>query len=375
MGTRTSIWAAAAALVTVLGSMLAVGPVAAGASSPADQGVTAKTIAVGLPYVNFAALQSLGVTINDGSFPDAYNAVIAGINAKGGINGRKLVLALRRDESLGARRCDVVVHPAHRGRPRLHRHLAGVPGLLPADLRHAGDRRVAARERCRPARRPTSRSSRPTRTSIRCSSPPSRRPGDFKGKKVAIFYGADSDAPEVKVVQADLKKLGVPVVLTRRGQRAGNRRRRIRPGGPVHRPALPERRGERGGRRRRLGLDDLASGAARQPEHLQAHVHRHQRVVAHLVRGVDQGRQPVPGHTCSRPPRRPPSTSSGRTRRSRSAPPSVHKAYPSDTITPPVNPTSPGSGATAPTRPTNRCSRPASTWRCSTTSPTRPART
>ena len=94
MGTRTSIWAAAAALVTVLGSMLAVGPTAAGASSPADQGVTATTISVGLPYVNFAALQSLGVTINDGSFPDAYNAVIANINAHGGVDGRKLVLHL-----------------------------------------------------------------------------------------------------------------------------------------------------------------------------------------------------------------------------------------------------------------------------------------
>ena len=43
--------------------------------------------------MNFAALQSLGVTINDGSFPDAYNAVIAGINAKGGVDGRKLVLS------------------------------------------------------------------------------------------------------------------------------------------------------------------------------------------------------------------------------------------------------------------------------------------
>jgi phosphoribosylcarboxyaminoimidazole (NCAIR) mutase len=36
----------------------------------------------------------------------------------------------------------------------------------------------------------------------------------FKGKKVAIFYGANSDAPEVKVVQSELKKLGVNVVLT-----------------------------------------------------------------------------------------------------------------------------------------------------------------
>ena len=96
MGTRTPIWAGAAAFVTALGSMLVVGPMTAGASSPADQGVTAKTIAVGLPYVNFAALQSLGVTINDGSFPDAYNAVIAGINAKGGIDGRKLVAVLQR---------------------------------------------------------------------------------------------------------------------------------------------------------------------------------------------------------------------------------------------------------------------------------------
>ena len=38
--------------------------------------------------------------------------------------------------------------------------------------------------------------------------------GVFKGKKVAIFYGATSDTPEVKVVQTDLKKLGVNVVDT-----------------------------------------------------------------------------------------------------------------------------------------------------------------
>src|ERR1700722_14326961 len=95
MGTRTSIWAGAAAFVTALGSLLVVGPTTAGAaSSPADQGVTANSIAVGLPYVNFAALQSLGVTINDGSFPDAYNGVIGMINKAGGVNGRKLVLSM-----------------------------------------------------------------------------------------------------------------------------------------------------------------------------------------------------------------------------------------------------------------------------------------
>src|SRR6202046_3683164 len=76
MGTRTSIWAAGAALVIMLGSTLIFSP-AAGASSPADQGVTAKTIAVGLPYVNFQALKSLGVTIDDGTFPDSSQSVIS----------------------------------------------------------------------------------------------------------------------------------------------------------------------------------------------------------------------------------------------------------------------------------------------------------
>ena len=143
MGTRTSIWAAAAALVTMLGSTLIFSP-AAGASSPADQGVTAKTIAVGLPYVNFAALQSLGVTINDGSFPDAYNAVIAGINAKGGVNGRKLVLSTVEMNPSVPADATSSCSAAHRGRPRLRLHLAGVPGLLPADPRHAGDRGIVA---------------------------------------------------------------------------------------------------------------------------------------------------------------------------------------------------------------------------------------
>jgi Periplasmic binding protein len=38
--------------------------------------------------------------------------------------------------------------------------------------------------------------------------------GTFKGKKVAIFYGADSDKPEVTEVQKDLKKLHINVALT-----------------------------------------------------------------------------------------------------------------------------------------------------------------
>lgn len=213
MGTRMSIWAAAAAFVTALGSMLAIGPTAAGAASPADQGVTATTINVGLPYVNFAALQSLGVTINDGSFPDAYNAVIAAVNAHGGINGRKLVLsAVEMNPAITASATSsctqltqddkvfVSISPVF---PDCYQQtydtpvIAGsLPGALPASA--APDFALI----------PPDANFDPLQLAA------FKKAGDFKGKKVAIFYGADSDAPEVKVVQNDLKKLGIPVVLT-----------------------------------------------------------------------------------------------------------------------------------------------------------------
>ena len=213
MGTRTSIWAAAAALVTVLGSMLAVGPPAAGAASPADEGVTAKTIAVGLPYVNFEALKSLGVTINDGNFPDAYNGVIGMINKQGGVNGRKLVLStVEMNPSVPADATSsctqlteddkvfVSISPVF---PDCYQQthdtpvIAGsLPGALPAGS--APDFALI----------PPDANFDPLQLAA------FKKAGDFKGKKVAIFYGADSDAPEVKVVQDSLKKLGVPVVLT-----------------------------------------------------------------------------------------------------------------------------------------------------------------
>ncbi len=65
------------------------GPAAA-ATAPA-QAVTATTIRVGIPYVDLAAVRQFGITLDQGSFPDAYNAIIANLNAHGGINGRQLV--------------------------------------------------------------------------------------------------------------------------------------------------------------------------------------------------------------------------------------------------------------------------------------------
>ena len=61
------------------------------APSAPTQGVTATTIRVGIPYVDLAAVRQFGITLDQGSFPDAYNALIANLNAHGGIDGRHLV--------------------------------------------------------------------------------------------------------------------------------------------------------------------------------------------------------------------------------------------------------------------------------------------
>ena len=60
-------------------------------SPPPNQGVTATTIRIGIPYVDLAAVRQFGITLNQGSYPDAYNALISNLNAHGGINGRRLV--------------------------------------------------------------------------------------------------------------------------------------------------------------------------------------------------------------------------------------------------------------------------------------------
>ena len=212
MPTRSSIWAAMA-LVTAVGSVVANGALPAGASSPADQGVTATTISVGVPYVNFAALKSLGVTINDGSFPDAYNAIVNDMNAHGGIDGRKIHLrlvemnpALPADAASSCAQLTeddnvfVAISPVF---PDCYQQthdtpvIAGsLPGALPASA--APDFALV----------PPDAAFDPLQLAA------FDKRGIFKGKKVGIFYGATSDAPEVAAVQADLKKLHVPVVAT-----------------------------------------------------------------------------------------------------------------------------------------------------------------
>ncbi len=201
-----------ATIAVVLGAVLVPGSAQAGASSPADQGVTSSTIRIGISVINFTALQAVGVTLNDGNYQDAVSALTANMNAHGGVDGRKVVpyfaemnpanassiasscAELTEDDKVFA-----VLFPVY---PDCYQQthdtpvMGGVlPGPLPASA--AADFSLTPPDS---AYDPVQLAAFDTR-------------GAFKGKKVGIFYGPD-DIFEAKVVQSDLKKFRVDVVLS-----------------------------------------------------------------------------------------------------------------------------------------------------------------
>jgi hypothetical protein len=207
-----NILATAASLVVLLGAMLVSGSTEAGASSPADQGVTSTTIRIGISVINFAALQAVGVTLNDGNYQDAVNALTADMNAHGGVDGRKIVpyfvLANPAVASSTTSSCTeltendkvfIVLFPVY---PDCYQQTHDTPvigGVLPGPL-------------------PSTAAADFSLTPPDAAYDPLQlaafdKRGAFKGKKVGLFYGPD-DTSEAKVVQADLKKLHVDVVLS-----------------------------------------------------------------------------------------------------------------------------------------------------------------
>ncbi len=196
----------------MLAAMLVSSSTQAGGSSPADQGVTSSIIRIGISVINFAALQAVGVTLNDGNYQDAVSALTANINAHGGVDGRKVVPYFVEMNPANAASIDsscselteddkvfIVLFPVY---PDCFQQtydtpvIGGVlPGALPASA--ALDFSLL----------PPDEAYDPVQLAA------FDRRGAFKGKKVGIFYGP-SDIAEAKVVQSDLKKLHVDVVLS-----------------------------------------------------------------------------------------------------------------------------------------------------------------
>jgi hypothetical protein len=205
----TTIVGALVIAMTLCGS-LGSGPVSAAPS--ATQGVTATTIRVGIPYVDLAALRHLGVTINWGSVPDAYMAIINNINAHGGILGRKIVPYIIPVDPTGpapaATACTqlteddhvfVVLRPLQP--PCYQNHntpvLSGLFTGAPA-----------------PGAQPDFTLTPPDTAFDPLQLAVYNKQGLFKNKKVGIFTGGSQDDPELKVVQTALARLHVQVIQT-----------------------------------------------------------------------------------------------------------------------------------------------------------------
>jgi hypothetical protein len=203
--------ASIASLVVIFGANLAVDPAGAGASSPADQGVTATTIRIGFPVIDFPALAVVGVHLNDGNFQHAISALTSYRNAHGGIDGRKIVPYVALDDPAITASSQTVctqlteddhvfvaiapVYPdcyqATHDTPVIDGTL---PGTLPANA--AVDFNLT----------PPDEAYDPIQFAA------FKKAGVFKGKKVGIYYGSGVDATEAHLLQSDLKKLHVDVV-------------------------------------------------------------------------------------------------------------------------------------------------------------------
>ena len=97
-GSRQKLGASGKALLVLFSALfalvptLALGP--ANASAAQAPGVTTTSIHVGLPYLDLSALKAVGLNLDQGSYPDAFNALIHNLNAHGGIDGRKIALSV-----------------------------------------------------------------------------------------------------------------------------------------------------------------------------------------------------------------------------------------------------------------------------------------
>jgi hypothetical protein len=201
---------AAAVIIASICGLLGTSP--ASAASGSTPGVTATTIRVGIPYVDVAAVKAVGVDIDWGSVPDAFNAVIKNINAQGGINGRKIVPYLVAVNPTGpaaaASACtaltqddDVFVAISPLMPTCYLQHNVPVVGaVLPSGSASGVAQDFTAT--------PPDNAYDPLELSI------FDKQGVFKGKKVAVFGGNPSDQQEAQLVRTVLVKLHIPVVTT-----------------------------------------------------------------------------------------------------------------------------------------------------------------
>jgi hypothetical protein len=204
--------AVASTVLTVLPVFPLVGSAPADAAS-STPGVTAKTITVGVPYVDIAYVdKTFGLKLNQGSYPDAYNALFKELNAHGGISGRKVVPVFVAVNPTGttaaASSCAQLVEDDHvflafapqsgicyleHGTPTINGTVnATVPGHAAANITLT----------------PPPAAYDPLQIAVLT------KQGVFKDRNVGVFGGFTTDEDEMKIVESALAKNHVHVVQT-----------------------------------------------------------------------------------------------------------------------------------------------------------------
>jgi hypothetical protein len=181
------------------------------ASAAATPGVTSTTIRVGVPYLDLSALHAVGLNLNQGSYPDAFNALVNQINAHGGIDGRKIALSLAQvnpvSTASSASACTQLTQDDH--------VFAVFGPLYPLCYQQAGvvtfngDMGATLSSKAAPnfTLTPPSAAFDPVQIAVFA------KEGIFKNKKVGVI-SASVDKSEVPIVLAALRKNHVDVVQT-----------------------------------------------------------------------------------------------------------------------------------------------------------------
>src|SRR5215469_9708065 len=185
---------------------------AAGAAGTPIQGVTATTIRIGIPYIDLSAVRKFGITLDQGNYTDAYNAIIADLNAHGGVDGRKLSPYLLAVSPVGTA-------PAATACTQLDQDdkvFVAIAPFEPSCFLQQGVPTISGSYQEGPASgiapnftlNPPQVAYDPVQLKLFAHE------GAFKGKKVGIFAGQTTDAPELHVVESALRSLHVSVVAT-----------------------------------------------------------------------------------------------------------------------------------------------------------------
>ena len=200
-------------MILVSGAVLGTGAgQVAGTAVPQGQGVTETTIRVGIPYIDLSAVRKFGITLDQGDYPNAYNAIIADLNAHGGVNGRKLVPYLLAVSPVGTA-------PAATACTQLggdDKVFVAIAPFEPSCFLQQGVPTISGSYQEGPASgiapnftlTPPQTAYDPVQLKVFAHE------GVFKGKKIGIFAGQTTDQGELHVVESALRSLHVPVVAT-----------------------------------------------------------------------------------------------------------------------------------------------------------------